>query len=405
MNDRERGLMGTAGSRTRIASLDLVRGAVMILMAIDHVRVYSGVPPGGPDPAIFFTRWITHFCAPAFVFLAGTGAFFHGRRHADLSRFLLTRGAWLIVLEATFVRLAWTFNFDFGGYALAGVIWVIGVSMILLAGLARLPVTVVGAIGVAIVAGHNLLDAQLNAIITSGGEVSALAKFLYVGFFAGPIRVGAGGPDLFVLYSIIPWVGVMAAGYAFGRVLILEPGRRDRICLWLGCGAIALFLLLRGFDLYGDPVPWRAALAGGDRAAPMPAALAFLNTSKYPASLAFLLMTLGPILALLPLLDRAGGTAARWVTVFGRVPFFYYVLHLPLIHALAIGVSWLREGTVNPWLFANHPMGNPPPPAGYAWSLPTLYLVWAMSVVILYFACRWFAGIKARRSDWWLGYL
>ena len=385
-------------THSRIASIDLIRGAVMVLMAIDHVRVYSGLPAGGSSPGIFFTRWITHFCAPAFVFLAGTSAYLYGRTHGGLSRFLLTRGLWLVLLELTFLRVAWTFNFDFAHYAMAGVIWAIGWSMVVLAGLARLPLAAVGTIGLAIIAGHNLMDPHLEALIpTLGNNLhSSHVEDLHEGFFAGP--------DLVVLYSLIPWVGVMAAGYAFGKVLTLETPRRNRICLTVGLGATALFLLLRGFNLYGDPRPWGAA-PYPDWGLPMPAPLAFLNTTKYPASLSFLLMTLGPTIAMIPLLEGARGALARGITVFGRVPFFYYVLHIPLIHALALVVSKVRLGEVSPWLFTNHPMGNPPPPDGYPWNLPLLYMVWLVAVLMLYPACRWFADLKARRREWWLSYV
>src|SRR6266550_3048221 len=340
---------------SRVASIDLIRGAVMVLMAIDHVRVYSGLPAGGPTAGIFFTRWVTHFVAPAFIFLAGTSALFYGRKHNDLSRFLFVRGVWLVLLELTVIRVCWTFNFDFRNYLLAGVIWVIGWCMILMAALVRLRPRTVGVIGVAIITLHNL---------------------------------------------VMPWIGVMAAGYWFGTVLTLEPGRRNRICVRLGLGATALFLVLRGFNLYGDPRPWNSGT-------PMPVLLSFLNTTKYPASLSFLLMTLGPTIALIPLLDRVRGRVAQWLTVFGRVPFFYYVLHIPLIHALALVVSKIRTGTVDLWLFTNHPMGNPPPPEGYTWSLGLLYLVWAIAVVILHFPCRRYADLKLRRSDQsrWLKYL
>jgi uncharacterized membrane protein len=394
-----------AASSSRIASIDIIRGVVMVLMAIDHVRVYSGLPAGGPTPGIFFTRWVTHFCAPAFLFLAGTSAFFYGRRHQDLSRHLLIRGAWLILLELTVIRVSWTFNLDFGGYLLAGVIWVIGWCMILMAPLVRLSVKAVGATGIAIIALHNVFMPHLTA--APEGSTGWLAKILYVGFFDGPIRLGAHGPPLVVLYVIIPWIGVMAVGYAFGAILALEPARRNRLCLAIGLGATALFLLLRGFNLYGDPRPWQAATApqGPNGRPPMPALLSFLNTTKYPASLSFLLMTLGPTIALIPLLGRARGALARWMAVFGRVPFFYYVLHIPLIHALALLVSQVRLGVVSPWLFTNHPMGNPEPPPGYTWGLPLLYLVWAIAIVLLYPACRWFADLKARRQDWWLTYL
>jgi len=386
----------------------------MVLMAIDHVRVYAGIPAGGSTFGLFFTRWITHFCAPAFVFLAGTSAFLYARQHADLTKFLVTRGLWLIVLELTVIRVCWTFNVDFAHYMLAGVIWAIGWSMIALAGLAKLPVPVVGVIGVLMIAGHNLLDGSFWALASSLDERpwAGLWKILYFSFFAGPVTLWNGAP-LMVLYSLVPWVGVMAAGYGFGAV-VAEPSRgaeapphvrewRRRLCLAIGLGAVATFVVLRGFNLYGDPRPWGGPPADGRPA--MPLLFDFLNTSKYPASLLFLLMTLGPAIAVMPLLDQARGTLARWLTVFGRVPFFYYMLHIPLIHVLAIGVSLVTTGAVSPWLFENHPMGNPPPPDGYTWSLATLYLVWAVALVLLYPACRWFAEVKARRSEWWLGYL
>ena len=376
----------------RVASIDLIRGAVMVLMAIDHVRVYSGLPAGGPTAGIFFTRWITHFVAPAFIFLAGTSAFFYGRKHNDLPRFLFVRGVWLVLLELTVIRVAWTFNFEFANYLLAGVIWVIGWCMILMSTLVRLRPRTVGIIGAAIIALHN---AVMMPLITRTQGLTELWKILYVGFFNGPVA----GTPLIVLYSIIPWIGVMATGYWFATVLSLEPARRNRICLRLGLGATALFLVLRGFNIYGDPRPWSAT-------PPMPALLSFLNTTKYPASLLFLFMTLGPTIAIIPLLDRARGRVAQRLTVFGRVPFFYYVLHIPLIHAVALVVSLIRLGTVSPWLFTNHPMANPPAPEGYTWSLGLLYLVWAVAIVLLYFPCRWFASLKARRTDWrWLKYI
>jgi uncharacterized membrane protein len=393
--------------KSRIESIDLIRGAVMILMAIDHVRVFSGVPAGGPTPAVFFTRWITHFCAPAFIFLAGTSIFFYGRKHADVSRFLLTRGVWLIFLELTFLRVAWTFNFDFRHYEMAGVIWVIGCCMILMAGLVKLALPAVGTIGIVIIAAHNLMDSHMGNLLDGldANKFSGLWKIFYVGFFAGPIQFGPDGPYLIVLYSIIPWIGVMASGYAFGKILTLEPRQRNRLCLAIGLAAVGLFLVLRGFNLYGDPRPWHAAAQGRNGLPPMPAWLSFLNTTKYPASLSFLLMTLGPIIALIPLLEGLHGTLARQIIIFGSVPFFYYMLHIPLVHALALVVSKVRLGFVSPWLFTNHPMGNPEPPPGYVWSLPLLYLIWGIAIVLLYLPCRWFAEVKARRNDWWLKYL
>src|SRR5579862_2449148 len=325
---------------SRIGSIDLIRGGVMILMAIDHVRVFSGIPAGGPTPSVFFTRWITHFCAPAFIFLAGTSIFFYGRKHShsEVSRYLLIRGAWLILLELTVLRVAWTFNFDFRHYEMAGVIWVIGVCMILMAGLVKLPLAAVGTVGVVVIAGHNLMDPHMPTLLAGleQNPLSGLWKIMYVGFFAGPIQFGADGPNLIVLYSIIPWIGVMAAGYAFGWVLTLEPQRRRRLCFAIGLSAIGLFLVLRGLNLYGDPRPWHISVSGRNGAPPMPALFSFLNTTKYPASLDFLLMTLGPIIALMPLLEGLNGAIARAIKLFGRVPFFFYMLHIPLIHALAL---------------------------------------------------------------------
>lgn len=410
----------------RVTSIDIVRGVVMILMAIDHVRVYSGLPAGGPTPGIFLTRWVTHFVAPAFIFLAGTSAFLHGRKLTDtrtLARFLLTRGLWLVFLELTVLRVAWTFNLDFGHYLLAGVIWVIGWCMILLGGLIFLPVRLLTAIGLIVVMGHNILDFYLDRLypIVERSRWSWLWQVLY---FGGPIQIGEHGPTLFVLYSIIPWVGVMALGYAYGHIVVMDANRRRRISLVLGTAAIALFLILRGFNLYGDPRPWvrptpvAAALTPGAPAAasvsaqsastaPKPAArrpqapgwISFLNTTKYPASLLFLLMTLGPMLLAMAFLQSMAGRVSGVLTTFGRVPFFYYVLHIPLIHLAAIVVSLLRLGSVSPWLFLNHPVMIPPAPAEYVWSLGLLYLVWLIVVAVLYFPCRWFAGVKQRRKD------
>jgi uncharacterized membrane protein len=378
--------------QARLTSVDLLRGAVMILMAIDHVRVYAGVPPGGPDPGVFFTRWITNFCAPTFVFLAGASAFLAARTPRELSRLLVTRGLWLVLLELTLIHLAWTFNPALFRDQMAGVIWAIGWCMVLMAALVRLPIKLVGAIGVALIAGHNLIPEP------AGDSVSPLLSILYYGMARGPIDFGNGW-TFSVLYSIVPWIGVMAAGFAFGQVLRLEPARRDRVCLATGLGAVAAFIVLRAFNLYGDPNPFEAGQGF------VPSLLSFLQTSKYPASLQFLLMTLGPAIALIPVLERLRGALAAAVSVFGRVPFFYYLLHIPVIHLLALAVSKIRSGSVNAWLFANHPMNPGPVPEDYRWSLGLLYLVFAIAVAALYLPCRWFAELKSRRRAWWLTYL
>ena len=244
--------------QNRVLSIDILRGAVMVLMAIDHVRVYSGLPPGGPTLGIFFTRWVTHFCAPAFIFLAGTSAYLYGRKVGDtkaLSRFLALRGAWLVLLELTILRFAWTFNFDYAHYALAGVIWVIGWCMLLLALLVWLPTRVVGAVGLVIVAGHNVADGFLPRLYPAVQQ-SALGWFWQVLYFGGPVNLGSSGAQLAVLYSIVPWIGVMAAGYAFGTVMLMDQPRRARLCVGIGAGAVAAFVVLRGLNLYGNPTPW-----------------------------------------------------------------------------------------------------------------------------------------------------
>jgi len=382
-----------APPRERVPSVDIVRGVVMILMAIDHVRVYSGLPAGGPTPGIFFTRWVTHFVAPAFVFLAGTGAYLHGAKLRDtraLSRFLLSRVLWLILLELTVIRVAWTFNFDFAHYLLAGVIWMIGWCMVIMAALVHLPVIVNAVGGIAIITLHNVTDFFPAAMSALGkGSGAWLWKILYLG---GGFQIGSDGPPLLVLFVIVPWIGVMMTGYAFGRVMQLPADRRRSISLRLGVSLTIAFVVLRAIDVYGDPRHWHNALA-------------FLATNKYPASLLFLLMTLGPMFVGLALAERAAGRVAGVLTTFGRVPLFYYVLHIPTIHAAACVVSLIREGAINPWLFANHPMAPGRVPDGYTWSLPLLYAVFAVVVVLLYFPCRWFARLKATRRSVWLSYL
>jgi uncharacterized membrane protein len=412
-----------SSSTSRIPSLDFVRGIAMVLMAIDHVRVYSGLPAGGPTAGIFFTRWITHFVAPAFVFLAGTSIYLHARKlptRAVLSWFLLTRGAWLIILELTVLRIAWTFNFDFAHYMLAGVIWMIGWCMILMAGLVHLPVSVNAIAGVAIIALHNLADVfsgSLDHLFGSDGP-NWFLNLLYFGT-GEQVKLGHAGPPLVILYVIVPWIGVMMAGYAFGSVMKMDPNRRRAFCLKLGAALAILFILLRAVNLYGDPRPWKrppspqsTSIQPGSAAPPaqparpaMPAALSFLNTTKYPASLLYLLMTLGPMFLLLGLAENWRGRIAQIAVAYGRVPMFYYLLHIPLIHLAACVVSLIRDGRINSWLFANHPMAAGPAPAEYTWSLALLYAVWAVCVTLLYFPCSRYARLRATRKSKWLSYL
>lgn len=389
----------TLSPTKRIASLDIVRGVVMVLMAIDHVRVFSGVPAGGPTPGVFFTRWITNFVAPAFAFLAGTGAFLYGRRVENreaLAKFLAVRGLWLVLLELTYLRFAWTFNFDYSHYVLAGVIWMLGWCMVLLAAMLWMPTVTIGVIGIVIIAAHNLLD-YYNGDPTAG----ALGPLWQILYFGGPIKWGD-GHLLAVLYSLIPWIGVMAAGFWFGEVMTWDAERRKKFCLRLGWGAIAFFVALRSLDMYGDPNHWKVAQEWNKN---VPIALRFLNTSKYPASLLFLAMTLGPMFVAIPYLEHAKSRFASWMATIGRVPLFFYMLHIPLIHLLAVIVSSIRTPALTPWLFLNHPMAMPHAPDGYMWPLWLLYLVTTIAVVILYFPCRWFAHLKSTRRDRWLSYL
>jgi uncharacterized membrane protein len=371
----------------RISSLDLIRGVVMVLMAIDHVRVYSGVPAGGPTPGIFFTRWVTHFCAPAFVFLAGTGAFLLGERLRDkraLARYLVTRGVILVALELTALHVAWTFTFNFT-QLLAGVIWMLGWCMVLLAALVQLPPSVVGVIGLALIFGQNLLTPLAGVMPAS---TQWLWQFLYLG---GEVKVG--GVTVSILYVLVPWIGVMAAGYGFGTIVRREPADRRRLSLTIGLAATALFVVVAG-----ALVATRTAPNGAP-----PALLRVLNQQKYPASPLFLMMTLGPMIALIPLAERARGWFAAAITTFGRVPMFYYLLHIPLIHAVSLVVWYLRDGTAGAGRFDYAPYVSIPP--ADRWSLGLLYLVFAICVGLLYFPCRWYAKRKAERPAAWMRFI
>ncbi len=377
-------------SPARIQSIDIVRGAVMVLMAIDHVRVYSGIPAGGSDPGIFFTRWITHFCAPAFAFLAGTAAFLYGRKLANtqaLARYLVTRGLLLVLLELTVIRFAWTFNFNYRQFTLAGVIWMLGWCMVLLAGLVRLSPKTVGAIGLGIIFCQQVFRYPPHLLPAAAQKsIGWIWEFVYPAGFEN-----SSGLD--ILYVLVPWIGVMAAGYGFGAVFTLDPGERRKRCLRIGLSATAIFLLAGGIVLYFNPAP-----ANG-----LPILFRLLNQQKYPASQLYLLMTLGPIIALLPLAERAHGWFAGALGTIGRVPMFYYLLHIPLIHLAALLVTFAREGQFHPERYATAPYTFMPPE--HRWGLPLLYLVWLIVIVILYFACRWFAEVKAHRRAGWFKYI
>jgi uncharacterized membrane protein len=376
--------------RERVGSLDIVRGAVMVLMAIDHVRVYSGLPAGGPTAGIFFTRWVTHFCAPGFVFLAGTAAYLHGRKLGDasaLARYLATRGVMLVVLELTVIRFAWTFNFNYGDFVLAGVIWMLGWCMVLMAGLVWLPTAAIGAIGLFVIFFQQIFHVLPRALPASiRRSVGWIWEFVYPAGFDRWEAVS-------ILYVLVPWIGVMAAGYAFGAIMTRGPADRRRLSLRIGLSATALFLVVGCLAILFGPAPER----------PLPFLFRLLDQQKYPASQLYLTMTLGPTIALLPLLDSARGRIAEVLRTFGRVPMFYYLLHIPTIHVAALLVTLLREGQLHSEWYASAPFASVPP--DHRWTLGLLYVVFVLVVAALYVPCRWFDRLKARRKDGWIRYI
>jgi uncharacterized membrane protein len=397
--------------RRRLDSVDLLRGIVMVVMALDHVRDFAFAGTLHFDamdftqttPAIFFTRWITLFCAPLFVLLAGTGASLQrtrGKSVSDLSRFLVTRGVWLIVLELTIVRFGITFDLSYQVIGLLQVIWVIGVGMIILAGLVRLPTFVAGTLGVGVICLHNLLDRfptyQFQGAGTAPPTLLQAVWALLHGI--GILPVGQSGHTLVVLYAILPWFGVMAAGYALGSVYTMTPSARRRVLLQLGGASIVAFLVIRTLNGYGDPNPWT------HQPKDTYTVLSFLNVTKYPPSLDFLLMTLGTAMLALAWFERIGPSrlVAPLVT-FGRVPMFFYLLQWFAAHGIVLAVVVALHQHPN-WLFWH---GFPPPQAGLdaGVRLRTTYLIWFTVIAVLYPLCRWWAGVKARRRDWWLSYL
>ncbi|MBZ5687950.1 MAG: heparan-alpha-glucosaminide N-acetyltransferase domain-containing protein [Acidobacteriia bacterium] len=391
----------------RLVSVDVLRGVVMVIMALDHTRDFLTSVRTAPEDlahtsgALFFTRFITHFCAPVFAFLAGTGAFLATRRGKSIpqvSRFFLTRGLWLVLLEFTIVDFAW----GFVPWAHGGVIWILGWSMVAMALIVRVPVRWIAVLGLGMIATHNLLDGINPALfgrlywswmlLHSPGRIPITANFSFS-----------------VRYVLIPWVGVMAAGFAFGS-LLHRPDRR-RWILRIGISATLLFFVLRAINLYGNGIaglPFGYPRSAGPWSVQPTLSLtvvSFFNTLKYPPSLDYLLMTLGPSLILLGLLDgaKAKRGLSRILMVFGRVPLFYYVLHIYLIHLIAIVVALLFHQPV--WHgtviadFAQRP-------SGYGHDLPLIYAMWIIAVAILYVPCRWFMEFRSRHRDWaWLSYL
>jgi uncharacterized membrane protein len=378
--------------RQRVTSVDLVRGMIMILMALDHTRDYFSNLRFQPEdlakstPLLFATRWITHFCAPTFFLLAGVGASLalsSGKSKGDLSKFLFTRGLWLVVLEFTVSAFGWNFKLGFPMILL--VLWALGWSMVILSGLVFLPKPIVAAISIITIAGHNLLDS------IGGQSMAGGSPFWHVLHQPGLISQK---PVVIVAYPLIPWFAVMALGFVLGDVFKWEPGRRRKFLISTGALCIVAFVLIRWFNHYGNLAPWTA-----QRTAALTVA-SFLNVMKYPPSLDFLLMTLGPTLVALALVENARGSISRAISVYGRVPMFYYLGHIFVVHILAAAFAMWQGGTAS---FLSLDTGAFP--KWYGTGLPGVYLAWAVVVLIMYVPCRWFANLKHRRRDWWLSYI
>jgi uncharacterized membrane protein len=422
------GLTGAAkpipAARGRLDSIDLLRGLIMVVMALDHTRDFFSSARFDPTDLsrttlpYFFTRFITHFCAPTFLFLAGTGAYLAGLKmtRLGLARFLVTRGLWIVFLELSVVWcLGWSFSFNYQ-FVMGGVLWTIGWSMVILAVLVLLlPTWAIGLFGIVMIAGHNLLDGVGNADLARWhlGSLGWLWSILHSG---GPImpfhailptlrQYFPKMPDVmfFPMYRLVPWVGVMAAGYAFGTFFLMDQATRRRRFIVLGLALTALFVALRWCNRYGDAPaagsvgPWSEQARG-----PEFTVCSFLNCQKYPPSLVYLLMTLGPAIVLLGLFERPPGFLGRRLVIFGRVPMFFYLLHLPLIHGLSVLVQSIVRHfpAVEEQVRA---MGRPPDDGGF--DLCLVYAVWLGCLLVLYPLCYWFAGVKRRHRSAWLSYI
>lgn len=393
-------------ARQRLDSIDLLRGLVMVVMALDHVKSFlPGTPIDATDltkttAPYFLTRWISHFCAPTFVFLAGTGAFLYGARgksKGQLAWFLLSRGLWLILLELTVIRFSWVLNLN-DNVSVGQVIWATGCSMIVLAGLVFLPTSFVSVFGVSMILFHNLFDPVKAA---DWGEFHWFWRILHTGetlhLFAGR--------DFAPAYPLVPWIGVLAAGYGFGALMLLEPHRRRKEVLGLGLALILVFIALRYSNLYGDRIAQQPGQPGpwAKQKDWLMTIFSFVNCQKYPPSLCYLLMTLGPAITAVALFDRPSGPLGRFLVTFGRVPLFFYILHFYLIKGVGILLAYMQFGRAD-WLYGT-PVPDQPRPADFGHSLWVVYLIWIGVIAILYPLCYWFAGVKQRSRAAWLSYL
>ncbi|SMG53289.1 DUF1624 domain-containing protein [Arenibacter troitsensis] len=387
----------------RIESIDILRGLVMVIMALDHVRDYFNygsffIDPTNVEtttPILFFTRFITHYCAPVFVFLAGTSAFLYGRNKtkSQLSKFLLTRGIWLIFMEVVVNNLIWTFDLSYS-FPILQVIWAIGLSMICLSFLIYLPYKWILVLGLVIIAGHNLLD----GLVMQGNSPEAIVWYLLHQNHTMVL-----GPDKMILfhYPVIPWIGLMALGYCLGQLYLkdFDEGLRRTWLLRMGLGALALFFVIRGLNVYGDLVPWTV------RDSSSKTIISFFNVTKYPPSLAFVLITIGPALLFLNVIENVKNSITNFFLIFGRVPFFYYFLHVLVIHTAAIigiiifGGNW-KNMILTADVFMNETLVT------YGYPLWVTYMVWIGVVLALYPWCKKYMIYKINNKDkWWLSYL
>ena len=403
VDDPSNAAAGARAPASRIPSIDMLRGLVMVIMAVDHVRdfVHAGAMTFPPEDlsrttvAIFMTRWITHVCAPVFMLCAGLAVWFQVERSGApgrISTFLATRGLWLILLEFTVVHVGLFFNVKYDLLFLL-VFWALGMSMMAMALLVHLRYGILLTVSLGMIALHNLADGVSAAAL---GKLAWLWRILHEQGI-----VLAGSLPIFVAYPLVPWFGVMAAGFCLGRLYRLPSERRRTVLIGIGLTLTALFVVLRGLNGYGDPRPWTA------QERPVMTVLSFLNCTKYPPSLLFLLMTLGPMITLLGLLERARPGDRHPLLVFGRVPLLFFVLHIPLAHAIAKAMTAIRYGNA-PFLWLPPPtLGTPRQmfPGDYGWDLWVTYLVTAAVVAALYPLCLRFTRLKARRRDWWLRYL
>jgi uncharacterized membrane protein len=383
---------------SRIESVDALRGAVMIVMAVDHVRefigqpvAFHGVDVSQLDAALFLTRWITHYCAPVFVFLAGTAAYFQttrGRAKSEVAKFLWRRGLWLAFLEVTVIRFFWTLNFNYHLTPL-GVLWAIGWSMVVLSGLIFLPVRAVASLALLMIVGHHALDRFDGQQF---GDFSWLFAILHV-----PRAISLDAEhELVVYYPLIPWIGVMAAGFVFGELFNRPTEQRRQIFWRLGLGLSAAFFIVRGLNVYGDPSPWSSQYST------VHVVLSFLNCTKYPPSLSYLLMTLGPALLFLAWCEGRTVPARALLLAIGRAPLFYYVLHFAFILALSGALLLGCYG----WEALISSIKSAVAPAKFSFGLPVVYAMAIAVVAALYPLCRWFVALRSRRKDWsWLSYL